>query len=211
MKTLAAVLVIIISAAIGVSADVQSPADLSSVGGQTQETSLGDLISDAVRGTAGTAVSLIPAGGFREVTIPAGTIKPSDVLRCLQYPDDQVVVMRLTGAQLLKALERSVSIYPQKNMGFLQVSGLTVRFDPGSPKESRIRSAMVGAEPVVANQTYRVATTKPLADGAYGYFTIWGSDQKPEMKGKTIAQSATDFLSQRTSVDYRTLNRIVSH
>ena len=210
MRQIAAIAILMISAVTAVSADVRSPADLSSAGCQAQETSLGDLMVDAVRASAGTSIALLPAGGFREITIPKGAIKTADILKCLQYPDDQIAVMRLTGARLLKALERSVSIYPQKNMGFLQVSGLTLTFDPTAPKESRIKSALVGAEPVVPDRSYRIATTKPLADGAYGYFTIWGN-QPPELKRKTIAQAATDFLSQRTSVDYRVLNRIISH
>ena len=208
MRTTAAILILIMSALTAASADVQSPANLSSVGCQTQEVSLGDLMTDAVRTAAGTQIALIPAGGFREVTISGGAVKTSDILKCLQYPNDQIAVMRLTGDQLLKALQRSVSIYPQRNMGFLQVSGLVLTFDPNAPKGSRIKSVTVGAEPVVPDHSYRVATTKPLADGAYGYFTIWGNAQ-PETKGKTIAQAATDFLSQRTSVDYRVPNRIL--
>lgn len=207
MRLVAAVLILMVSAVAMVSADVQSPADLSSAGCQTQETSLGDLMADAVRASANTQIALIPAGGFREVTIHKGAVKIADVLKCLQYPDDQIAIMKLTGAQLLKALERSVSIYPQRNMGFLQVSGLTLAFDPSSSKDSRIKSVAVGGEQLSLDQSYRVATPEPLADGAYGYFTIWGNEYR-QMKDKTIAQAATDFLSQRTSVDYRVLNRI---
>ena len=209
MKTIAAILILVISAAVGVSADVQSPSDLSSVGCQNKETSLGDLMADAVRSSESTPIAIIPAGGFRQITIPAGMIRASDILKCLQYPNDEIAVMTLKGDQLLKALERSVSIYPQKNMGFLQVSGLTITFDPSAKKESRIKSVFAGSEQVVSNRTYRVATTKPLADGAYGYFTVWG-DRTIEMRAKTIAQAAADFLAPRTSVDYRVLNRIVS-
>ena len=206
----AVVLILTALLVMGAWADVQSSSPLTSVGVQTQETSLGDLIADAVRAAAGTPIAIIPAGGLREITIPAGAIPTSEIVKCLQYPNDEVAVITLTGGQLLKALERSVSIYPQKNMGFLQVSGLTFSFDPSAQKESRVKSASIGAEGVAPNRSYRVATTKPLADGAYGYFTIW-KDATLEMKAKTISQAATDFLAQRTSVDYRVLNRIASH
>ena len=53
------------------------------------------------------------------------------------------------------------------------------------------------------------ATTVPLADGAYGYFTIWGRDQIQPLKGKTVSQAVNDFLSSRSSVDYQELKRIV--
>ena len=193
----------------GSAAGVESPSALSSVGSQTRETELGDLVADAARSAAGTPVALIPAGSLREITIPKGQVKTDEVLKCLQYPDDQVVVIELTGDQLTRALERSVSIYPQKNMGFLQVSGLVFAFNPKDPKGSRVSSVTVGRQKVANERRYRVATTKPLADGAYGYFTVWGSKLPRELKGKTVAQAVSVFLSQRSSVDYRAKNRIL--
>jgi len=206
-------LVILISAlmlGLPVSADLNSPSALSSVGCQARETELGDLVADAVRAEAGTPVALVPAGGFREIAIPKGGVKAEDILKCLQYPDDRLAVIELTGAQLVAALERSISIYPQKNLGFLQVSGIEFKFDPKSPKGSRLISVTVGGEKVVNERKYRVGTTKPLADGAYGYFTVWGKGLKPEIKDKTTAQAVTKFLSGRTSVDYQKPNRILA-
>ena len=106
-------------------ADVESSSSLSSVGCQVRETALGDLAADAVRTVGGTPIALIPAGGFREITIPKGKVKSEDILECLQYPDDRLVVIELTGEQLTRALERSVSVYPQKNLGFLQARGMS--------------------------------------------------------------------------------------
>jgi len=191
-------------------AEVNSPSDLSSVGCQVRETGLGDLVADAVRAEAGTSVALVPAGGLREITIPKGKVKAEDVLKCLQYHDDRIAVIELTGAQLTAALERSVSIHPQKNLGFLQVSGIEFKFDPKLPKGSRLMSVMVGKEKIANERKYRVGTTKPLADGAYGYFTIWGKGLKPEIKDKTTAQAVTKFLSGQASVDYQKPNRILA-
>lgn len=201
---------VLILAVLGiVFADVESPSDLSSVGSKIRETSLGDLVTDAVKSAAGAPVVLFPAGGLKEITIPKGTVKTEDVLKCLQYPDDQVVVIEITGDQLTKALERSVFIYPQKNMGFLQVSGMAFTFGPDSPRGSRIISVTIGGQEVVSDRKYRIGMTEPLASGAYGYFTIWGKDQPRELKDKTVAQAVSEFLSQRSSVDYQTANRIL--
>jgi len=209
MRRIAVVSAVILMLAVSGAADVDSPSDLSSVGCRVRETALGDLVADAVRASGGAPIALVAAGSFREITIPQGKIASADVLKCLQYPDDQVTVIEITGEQLIRALERSVSIYPQRNMGFLQVSGLVFTFDPGAPKGRRVTSVMVGGEKAANDRKYRVATTKPLANGAYGYFTVWGKDQPQESKGKTTEQAVTEFLSARTSVDYRELNRIL--
>ncbi|HUV03905.1 MAG TPA: 5'-nucleotidase [Armatimonadota bacterium] len=206
---LALTLILVLAAGLPAIADVKSPSALSSVGCQARETELGNLVADAVKAEAGTPMALVPAGGFREVTIPKGRVKTEDVLKSLQYPDDRVAVIELTGRQLVAALERSVSIYPQKNLGFLQVSGVEFKFDPKLPKGSRLTSVTVGGEKAANERRYRVGATKPLADGAYGYFTIWGKDRKPEIKDKTIAQAVTKFLSARSSVDYQKPNRIL--
>ena len=190
--------------------DVDSSTSLSSVGCQARETELGDLTADAVRAAANTPVALIPAGSMKEVTIPGGKVKTEDVLKCLQYPADPVVVIEITGAQLLQALERSVSIHPQKNMGFLQVSGLSFTFDPDAGKGAKVSSVTVGKVKLASDQKYKVATTRPLADGAYGYFTIWGKSQTQQPTSKTMSQAVTDFLSSKSSVDYHDLNRIVA-
>jgi 5'-nucleotidase / UDP-sugar diphosphatase len=189
-------------------ADVQSASALSSVGCQTQEVELGDLVADSIRNAGQTPIAFLPAGSLKEITIPAGSVKTDDVLECLQYPDDKIAVIELTGDQIARALERSVSIYPQKNMGFLQVSGLSFVFDPQSPKGYRVGSVIVGKDKLIADSKYRVATTQPLADGAYGYFTVWGKNHPSELKEKTVSQAVTEFLSARDSVDYGSKNRI---
>ena len=205
----AALFSVLILAAVGAAtADVESPSDLSSVGSQVRETSLGDLVADAFKATAGTTAAIFPAGSLREITIPAGTVRSEDVVKCLQYPNDKIAIIEITGDQLIRALERSVIIYPQKSMGFLQVSGIVFTFDPKAERGSRVVSATIGGERIVKDSKYRIGTTEPLASGAYGYFTIWKKDQIKEVKEKTASQAVKNFLSRRDSVDYQVLNRI---
>lgn len=191
-------------------ADVDSPSDLSSVDSQTRETSLGDLIADAVRDDAHTPIALIPAGCLREITVPKGKINADAVIPCLQYPEDHVAVIEITGDRLWQALERSVGIFPQKNMGFLQVSGIRVVFDPDAPKGSRIVSLTVGDQPVSGDRTYRIAMTEALAQGAHGYFTVWGRNPKHETRDSTMADAVATFLSANRPVDYREQTRIMT-
>jgi len=169
-------------------------AAMTSVGVQSQETSLGNLVTDAVRSAAKTPVAFIAAGSFKELNLPTGATQPGDISRCLQYPDDRIAVIELTGAELTSALERSLEIYPQKNLGFLQVSGMTVKFQGDKPKGSRVESITIGGDKLVQAAKYRVATTLPLAEGAYGYFTVWGRDRAKEVNLSTLSQALTTYL-----------------
>jgi 2',3'-cyclic-nucleotide 2'-phosphodiesterase (5'-nucleotidase family) len=203
------VAVLILSSQIAAVADVQSVSPLSTTDCQIHETLLGDLVADAVKSASGAQAAMIPAGSLREATIPKGPVSPSDVINCLQYPSDAVMIIELTGEQFDNALERSVSVYPQRNLGFLQVSGVTFTFDQSAPKGSRVSSVMIGGQKLVKDNKYRVATTESLAGGAYGYFTVWGKDQlrKPATPSSS-ADAVTAFLSHQTTLRYTSLDRI---
>jgi 2',3'-cyclic-nucleotide 2'-phosphodiesterase (5'-nucleotidase family) len=146
---------------------------------------------------------------MREVNIPSGKVESADVLQTLQYHDDPIVVVEVTGSQIVKALERSVSISPQRNLGFLQVSGISFGFAPGAKSFARVSSVSVDGAAVSADTRYRVAMTSALANGDYGYFTVWGGALKPVTNGQTIAQAVTKFLAGRGTLDYRSQNRIM--
>lgn len=191
-------------------ADVDLPAPLTSVGSQSKETELGDLVADALHAAGEVDAAILPAGSLKETTFPTGRLNTDQLLTCLQYPSDKTAVLELTGEQVLQALERSVGIYPQKNLGFLQVSGLTFSFDPNARKGSRVSSAKIGKRGVHAARKYRVITTVPLARGGHGYFTIWGKDSIKEFRDVSVADAVTRFLRHHARLDYRDAKRITA-
>ncbi|HAH86161.1 MAG TPA: hypothetical protein DCL60_02180 [Armatimonadetes bacterium] len=186
---------------------VESRGPLSSAGSLVQETSLGDLVADSVREAYGAQAALVPGGGLREINIASGKVESADVLQALQYRDDPIIVVEITGSQIVKALERSVSISPQRNLGFLQVSGISFEFTPRG--SSRVSAVSVAGEAVSGSKRYKVAMTAALANGDYGYFTVWGGPLKSAANGQAIAQAVTKFLSGRSTIDYRSQNRIL--
>lgn len=215
MTRLTSSIVVIVSLAFTLSlgmlarADVNLQSPLSSTSVQVQETSLGDLVADAVREGVRAPIAFVPAGSFKEISLPKGSTDSADIMKCLQYPDDKIAILRLTGDQVLQALERSISINPQKNMGFLQVSGLTFKFDSSAARGSRVSDVEVGKQKLDASRVYDVAMPAPFADGAYGYFTVWGK-QKPMASSNTMSKAVTDFLNSKTSIDYADNSRITS-
>lgn len=123
--------------------------------------------------------------------LPAGMLKPEfksgDLSRLIAFPTDEVAVVELTGAQLRAALERSVSLLPSPNPGFLQISGLEVAYAPKAPTGSRIREATVAGAAVQPTAKYRVAMPASLARGGLGYFTVWKKAQIVEtLEGTTL-------------------------
>ncbi|MHB1459034.1 MAG: 5'-nucleotidase C-terminal domain-containing protein [Armatimonadota bacterium] len=212
MKRIAFIAIITFIVTLGISGAVLSQAapTINSTGIQSKETGLGNLTADALRSSTGAQIAFVPAGSFKEATILADTIKSVDVNTFLQYPDDPVNVMELTGAQIVKALERSVSLFPQKNMGFLQVSGITFSFNPKATRNTRVTAVMLnGKTKIDLVMSYRVATTRPFANGAYGYFTIWGNDKnRIKDAGVTISQSIKKYIEKTDLPDYTILGRI---
>ena len=94
---------------------------------RSQETNLGDLVSDAYRIIGNADIGLINGGGIR-ATIPAGDITFAKMLEVHPYKN-QFCIIKTTGQQVLDALELSVSGLPGELGGFLHVSGLKYTID----------------------------------------------------------------------------------
>ncbi|MCG9894442.1 MAG: 5'-nucleotidase C-terminal domain-containing protein [Fimbriimonadaceae bacterium] len=132
-----------------------------------------NLSADQVRFGQGMADSLRSATGADFAFVPAGVLVDDlagkTLASALLFPTEEVSVLKLTGAQVRQALERSVSLFPTNNPAFLHVSGLEVSFRASSTAETRL----VSVTGVDASQTYRVAMPSSLARGGLGYFTVW--------------------------------------
>ncbi len=124
-------------------------------------------MADLIRGATGAEIALIPAMMIR------GDVEGNNLARLVSYPGDPLVVSELTGAQIRAALNRSVSLYPSPNNGFLQISGLEVSFNPGLAAGSRITSVVVNGSALVDDRVYRVGMPVSLGKGNYGYLNIW--------------------------------------
>ncbi|MER3414372.1 MAG: hypothetical protein C4341_09135 [Armatimonadota bacterium] len=144
--------------------------------------------ADAIRDAARADGAFIAAGLLKDGALSG------DLASIFQYPTDKIVVVRLTGAEVRQALERSVSTYPSSNRSFLQLSGFVVTFSSSKPAESRIFDVVVDGKKLDPNGTYEVAMPESLARGALGYFRIWNSARivrsldstiEATLKGKT--------------------------
>ena len=194
---------------------VQVQTALSGAGSSAQESNLGDLVADAVRETGSAQAALIPADEISgSVSIPAGKTDPAKIVSALHYaddPSDTVVVLTLTGAQLLKVAERSVSRAPEPFEGFLQVSGLQIRYNASQPEGKRVSLVGIGGGELDAGKTYKVATTRSLAGGSLGYYQIWTAKDITNDTGTSLSKSLGSYLSAHPVISSTVEGRITKN
>ena len=165
-------------------------------GNRTQETNLGDLITDAMMWAIETkapavnmknAVAITNGGGIR-AWIHAGDISKADVTTVLPF-GNTLTVVNVTGAELLEALEASTFCTPISLGGFPQTAGMELTLDatkdydqadatyPGStyygPKSiNRVTIESVNGQPFDENATYSVITNNFCAAGGDTYYAF---------------------------------------
>lgn len=147
--------------------------------------------ADEIRAAAGAD------GAFLAAALVKKEADKDNLATLLQYPTDQIVIVKLSGAQLRQALERSVSLYPQPNTSFLQLSGMDAAFRKSAPSGSRIVSANVGGSPIDNEKSYLIAMPASLGRGGLGYFKIWDKTKIV----KTLDRTAEDILKGKKFVD----------
>ena len=150
------------------------------------QTNLGNVITDAYLLATGADIAFENAGGIR-ASIAAGTVTYGDVINVSPY-GNYVVTKKLTGAQIKEMLESSLTIqkncivandsgewdaWPNDSGSYLQVGGITVRFDPAQPAGERVLSVQKDGQELDDTKEYTVAVNNYLA----------GSDSYPQLAG----------------------------
>ncbi len=194
-------------------AQTQSASALGNSTSRKQETSVGDLVADAVRQATGTKIAFVAASELKPTVeaLPEGTVSSMDIAALISYPGDPLAVLRVDGKTVRKALEKSVAIYPQRSLGFLQVSGIKFKFDPKKKPGSRVTSVTVGKKPLDENAFYTVGVTNSMANGALGYWKVWKKkDVDKKLPGVNIVKAVEGFFGARPRIDYGKLDRIAA-
>ena len=179
---------------------------------RTRESTMGNLIADAIREGVGADIALTNGGGIRgDRTYPAGvTVTRKDVLTELPF-GNVAVLIELTGAQLLAALENGVSRVEDTAGRFPQVSGLSFAFDAGREPGERVSEVRIGGQPLDPARIYRVATNDFLYAGGDGYTTLSeGRAIIDAVGGKLMASMVMDYIAQRDTIAPKIEGRITA-
>jgi len=135
---------------------------------RTRETNVGDFVADAMRAHLDTDIALMNGGGIRsDRIVPVGPLTRRDVASLVPF-NNVVMVLEMTGRRVREALEHGLVDREREGGGFLQVSGLTVVFDPRRPAGGRVVSAHVGGVPLDPERLYKVAVVDFVARGGGG-------------------------------------------
>ncbi|KAJ2081454.1 hypothetical protein H4R24_002335 [Coemansia sp. RSA 988] len=135
---------------------------------RVSESSLGSLAVDLMRlyyaQRIGVQIGIMCGGAIRSDRVhPAGEIRMRDIMEIFPF-DDPVVVLKLTGKQILSALENGVSKWPEHDGRFPQVSGIRYEFDPRKAPGDRITSVVVTA---AAKAASKKRTSERVAEDLY--------------------------------------------
>lgn len=170
---------------------------------RTRESTMGNLIADALRIRLKTDVGLMNGGGIRGGgVIPAGApITRRDVLKELPFANVGVVTA-LSGADLLAVLENGFSRIGDKAGRFPHLSGMAVVYDPAAPAGSRVVRATVGGKPLDPAATYTVATNDYMLNGGDGYDAL--------KRGKVLVDPSAGTLAATLVMDHIQAQKTVS-
>ena len=164
------------------------------------ESNIGDLLCDAMREATGADIALQHGGGIR-ADLLRGKIRLNEVYTVLPF-DNFLVLMTLSGGQILRLLEQSGSL----NGKILQVAGMTVVFDLTKPAGTRVVKALVGGAALDAARDYRVATNDFLAAGGDEFTTF--TEGRDVVHGDLLTEVLVDYLGNHSPVSYQVDSRI---
>jgi 2',3'-cyclic-nucleotide 2'-phosphodiesterase (5'-nucleotidase family) len=173
---------------------------------RSRETSLGDLVADAMREAAGADVALVNGGTIR-AGIPAGPVTIGTIYNVLPF-DNWLISFSITGKELRESLETGVGRVEVRDGGFPQVSGMTYSFDPKAPAGSRIVSVRVGGAPLDETRQYVLATHDFLAAGGNGYTVFAGHEPVYNDSGRWLRAVLDEWWRRRGNVSYAVDGRI---
>jgi len=129
---------------------------------RSHETNLADLIADSIRDAAGSDIGMINGGGVR-ASINIGDITVKDVYNVLPFINE-IYLTSVKGSVIYDMLEYSLD---QKTPfgGFLQVSGITVTYDPSKEAGSKLVSITKDGAALDRDATYTLAVLDFVATG----------------------------------------------
>ena len=194
-------------------------------GNRTEETNLGDLICDALvwgaEKNGETVDAAVTNGGGIRASIASGDITKKDINTVLPF-GNTLGIVKVTGAELLEALEASTYCTPAAIGGFPQVSGIvfsvdtTKAYDQGelypdstyyAPKSiQRVTIESVGGKAFDPEATYSIATNDFMAAGGDTYYAFAAASVNYDL-GIPMDEVVMDYITEEldgvvTAADY---------
>jgi len=172
---------------------------------RSRESNLGNLITDAIVNKAKVHLAVINSRTINS-SINKGLINIRNIREVLPAKDE-VIIKKIKGSELLKALKHGVSKYPDTASFFPQLSGIKLIFAEVQNGENEILRASINYEQIKKDKNYLIATNDFLADGGDGY-EEFKEAEKIENAGR-LDQIFIDYLKQQEIIEEIQMNRII--
>jgi 5'-nucleotidase / UDP-sugar diphosphatase len=128
-----------------------------------EETNLGDFVSDVMREYTGSDAACINAGSLRS-SLDKGPVTIEGIFKVMPYPNE-IIVVKLSGADILEALNRSVQgTREDEDGGFLHVSGIKFKI-----KIKKAEEIVIGGAALDPEKIYSITITDFMYSGGDGY------------------------------------------
>jgi len=171
------------------------------------DSTLGNLITDAMRKATGADIALLDSNFFAERSkagpprvLPEGEITMKDLTETSLWIgsslDLRVETWDVSGKTIKEALEQGVDylLGAKEAEGLFQVSGLTMAYNPEKPEGERVGEVIVGDKPLDPDKNYKLTTT---------YYTgNWEPvfvprDEKKVKDGPKLRHIVADYIKEK--------------
>lgn len=160
------------------------------------QTNLTTIVTDAILEKTQADVVFISSGGIRD-SIASGEVTEEDINNVMPF-GDSIVTIRLSGQELLDAIEDGVSKYPRLAGSFPQLAGILVSVDYTKPEGHRVQSVLVNEIALDPAKMYTIATSTYLTGRGDGYTQF----QKPVVRSFGKQKDLfTELLIRKSQAD----------
>lgn len=180
---------------------------------RVQECDMGNMIADAMRGAVidkGYTIALANSGGIR-ASLDAGEVTLGEIMTILPF-QNTLSTFKVTGQQLLTAIENGVSQVEDNAGRFPQVSGMRFTFNLAKPaNEGRVTSIEIDEDgswnALDLNKTYGMVSNNFIRGGGDGYKVFRSASEIYDF-GPDLADVVADYIKANPGYSGYTDNRI---
>ena len=180
---------------------------------RVQECDMGNMIADAMRDAVidkGYTIALQNSGGIR-ASLDAGDVTLGEIMTILPF-QNTLSTFKVTGEQLLTAIENGVSQVEDVAGRFPQVSGMRYTFDPSKPANGgRVTSIEIDEDgswkPLDLNKMYGMVSNNFIRGGGDGYKVFRSASDIYDF-GPDLADVVANYIKANPGYSGYTDNRI---
>ncbi|MDA9357600.1 5'-nucleotidase/apyrase family protein [Candidatus Thioglobus sp.] len=180
---------------------------------RVQECDMGNMITDAMRAAGmekGYSIALANSGGIR-ASLDAGQVTLGEIMTILPF-QNTMSTFKVTGKQLLAAIENGVSQVEDGSGRFPQVSGMRFSFDASKPANERVTSIEIqesngSFSALNLYGTYGMVSNNFIRGGGDGYKMFRAATDIYDF-GPDLADVVVDYIKANPGYSGFTDNRI---